>query len=151
MGKVARFFQDQKIALAPQQEQHMLALDGEFGALESKVTVLEAQNEELRAGMDFLKQEVEQLKNQMERTATYDGGLDNLEVRILQILSSARGRVIAMSVSMDLGISETKADYYLSELQSAGFIQGTRRAAGQPAEYSLTELGREHLVRHNLV
>ena len=151
MGKIAGFLRDQKIALSPQQQQQMLVLDTEFDALESKVTTLEGQILELRAGMDVLKQEIERLKNQIEKSAAYDGELDDIEVRILQILSSATGRVIAMSVGMHLGISQTKAEYYLSELESAGFIHGTRPSTGRPPEYSLTELGREHLVRHNLM
>src|SRR5262245_3902718 len=120
MGKIASFFQEQKIVLAPPQQQRMLALDTEFDALESKVTTLEAQNLELRAGMDTLKQDVERLTNQIERSAAYNGELDDSEVKILQILSSATGRVIAMSVAMHLGISQTRAEYYLDELASAG-------------------------------
>src|SRR5262245_6535753 len=154
MGKVASFLQEQKIALAPQQQQRMLALDGEFDSLESKVAMLEAQNLELRAAMDLLKQDIERMTSQMEKSATYDGELDDIEVKILQILSSATGRVIAMSVGMHLGISQTKAEYYLSELESAGYIRGARSNTGtrlgQPPEYSLTEFGREHLIRHNL-
>lgn len=150
MGKVASLFREQKITLASQQQQQMLALDKEFDSLESGVTTLEAENLELRAEVDRLKQEVERLKNQIEKSAAYHGELDDIEVKILQTLSSATGRVIAMSLSMHLGISQTKAEYYLTELENAGFIQGTRLSAGQPTEYSLIELGREHLVRHNL-
>jgi chromosome segregation ATPase len=157
MGKVASFFREQKITLASQQQQQMLALDKEFDSLESKVTALEAENLELRAEVDRLKQEVERLKNQIEKSAAYAGELDDIEVKILQTLSSATGRVIAMSLAMHLGISQTKAEYYLAELENAGFIRGTllstgpRLDTGQSPEYSLTELGREHLVRYNLM
>jgi DNA-binding MarR family transcriptional regulator len=154
MGKIASFFQEQKIALASQQHQRMLALDSEFDALESRVATLEAQNLELRAGVDVLKQDIERMKSQMEKSASYEGELDDIEVKILQILSSATGRVIAMSVAMHLGISQTKAEYYLTELESAGYIRGARSNTGtrlgQPPEYSLTEIGREHVLRHNL-
>src|SRR5262245_38910240 len=118
MGKVASFFQEQKVALGPQQHQRMLAVDSEFDSLESKVATLEAQNLELRAALDLLKQDIERMKSQMEKNATYEGELDDIEVKILQILSSATGRVIAMSVGMHLGISQNKAESDMHEMRT---------------------------------
>jgi predicted RNase H-like nuclease (RuvC/YqgF family) len=135
--------------LASEQQQRMLVLDADYDALESKVAKLEVENLELRAEIDLLKREVEQLRNEAAKSVAYDGELDDIEVKILQTLSSARDRVIAVTVAMHLGISQTKTEYYLGELENAGFIYGAH-FQGRPTEYSLIDGGREYLERHRL-
>jgi len=152
MGKVANFFSSQGIALALEQKRQMLSLDQEFSALEAKVKILEAEKLHLEGEVNPLKREVERLKNKIQKDSAHDAGqLDEIEIKILQILSSASGRVIAGSIATRLSISQTKADYYLAKLERAGFIHGAHFYTDQSTEYALAHLGREYLVKHDLV
>jgi hypothetical protein len=151
VGKLADFFNAQGITLPVQQKQQMLALDKEFESLEFKLTRLEAENLKLRAEVNPLKQEVEKLKNKVEKSGVHDSPtLDEIEVKILRLLSSLRSGANAVTVAANLKISPTKADYYLERMERAKFIHGAHFYNDTPTEYSLIQLGREYLVKHDL-
>ena len=122
MGKIANLFSGQSIPLSLQQKTQMLALDKEFEMLESKVTALNAECLKLRAEVNPLKQEIERLKNQIKKSAAHEDELDNVEVKILQTLSSKMGRMIAGAIARQIAMSHTKIEYYLAKLEESGFI-----------------------------
>ena len=76
--------------------------------------------------------------------------LDPLEVKILKFLASRSGATAGL-VCQETGISQIKTDYYLCELEKAGFVMGSHFYGGRQSSYQIAQKGREYLIVNNLV
>ncbi|HTE16352.1 MAG TPA: hypothetical protein VK642_14855 [Burkholderiales bacterium] len=144
MGKVANFFNAQKIALAIQQKQQMLALDKEFETLESKVTVLQAEKLNLEAQVNPLKREIERLQNQVKETDSQDH-LRLAEFAEKILLAVANGQQDRERIFASLNIAKIIGDYLFDILYERNFV------SNEFTVLSATPLGRAYLVENNLV
>lgn len=120
----------ERLALAEERFKH---IEEENAELKAHVAELEAQNSQLQA----------QLAN------AQIGGLEEIEIEILKLLSGAGDEGgSAAAIAHHLGINETKAEYYAEKLAENEYLY-QRYIIGMPVTYSLDQKGREFLVKNN--
>jgi hypothetical protein len=117
---------------------------------------LKVKLEKVQADFDKLTDEAQQLKDtnawlEAELTRLKGAGISDIEVKLLVILSNARGRTLAEHLAPQLKISTIKAQHYLTKLDDAHYVQGHLNAHDGHRRYALADKGREYLVVNNLV
>jgi hypothetical protein len=124
------------------------SLDGELSATKAKYDQLEARHNKAVAD---LKQQMAALKEAQSPPAAASGvpgDLDEVEVKILQLLSQRAGMGAGL-IGHQLQISRAKAEHLADKLVSDGYLHDLI-FLGQPKEYELEQKGKEYLVRHGL-
>lgn len=123
--------------------------EDKYSALERKVVELEAENKNLKLNNYELKDKVRDLEEQFSNI--HGGKLDEIEGKILALLSTTTNRVVAPEIAQSLGIHIDKAKYYLTQLEENEFVLGIHYYTGKSTEYALAQGGREYLVKNKLV
>ena len=155
MGRLADFFREQSITLDGQKKTKMLSLDRQFEEMETERDSLKAENLSLKAQVNPLQRDVDRLKNQIEgmQGKAAKGHLEEVESKILVTLSTIPGKrgANAPQIADAVGINETKAEYHLTKLVEANFVHAAYFYTSTPTEYRLGQLGREYLVKNDLL
>lgn len=150
MGQIANFFGQQKITLALQQKQQMLALDAEFETCKLQMTVLKAENLQLRAEVNPLKREIDRLKNQLQDKTASVHKLEQTEIDMLTLLSKHRRGLKSAEITQLLGLHPVRTEHFLRRLLDNEYIDRPPIIADY-VTYFLADRGNAYLVENDLV
>ncbi len=117
--------------------------------LRDKLQELEKRHEEIEAENTKLKGENQKLKSKVKELTGSDELCEN-EVEILKLLSSGNRKLTAGMIAGELGLSPTKAEYYLEKMWKQ-YVYSNDWSNERPSEYYLAQKGREYLVENDLV
>ncbi len=116
--------------------------------LRDKLQTLEKKYDGLEAENDKLKKENRDLKEKLgEFTDTSE--LDELEVKILILLSSTNREFTANMIGSSLDLSLTKTEYYLERMYNEYVC--SRDWTNRPSDWYLIQKGRGYLIKNDLL
>ena len=119
---------------------------------QEKYDAISNENEQLKAKIQELEGENKQLKTRLDEVEPRGKGeLTEIEIDIFKLFASAGRDLTAGAVASHLGLSQTKAEYYLSKLCDDEYLGFPLVMGGGETEYYLQQKAREYLVKHDLV
>lgn len=121
----------------------------DLGAL---LAASETENAGLKDDIREAKAEIAELKQQIEELEHKDPKLEDTQCKLLQLLSVRTNPDHVEGLSSLLDEEDTVIQFHLGQLEKESYVISTQAfVAGQRIQYSLTQKGREYLVRNGLV
>jgi RIO-like serine/threonine protein kinase len=118
--------------------------------LEKKNALLAEQITSLETENANLKEKITNLQQQLDRLCPKENGLDETEVRFLQLLTQRNWTPIE-SIAAALSIAKVKAEYHRDVLTKARLIRMPMVVQVGYETYGLTEAGRAYLAKRDLI
>ena len=132
------------------QNENIEQLKSNNEAFKESNSLLEKENRSIREENQKLKTENHQLKMNFQNTTDVDV-IDEIEKKILILLSSSDQELIPQTIAYRIGCNLTKVEYYLEKMYKSKFLCSHDYCNGQPSEYYLLQKGREYLIKNNLL
>lgn len=118
--------------------------------LRERLQELEKRYEQVEEENKKLRDENHELKKRLQDVTGADK-LEEIEEKILVLLSSSNQELTAQIIGSNLELNLTKVEYYLKKMQNAQIVFSHDYYTGRPSEYYLAQKGREYLVKNNLL
>lgn len=125
-----------------------LILREKIADAEAKYAASETENTILKKDLRDAKAEITKHKNQVEEFTHKDSELNDLEIKLLQRLSSPAYPNDAEGLSISLGEKVPRIQHHLERLEAEGYVISVKIYT---VPYDLTPKGREYLVRNDLL
>ena len=117
--------------------------------LREKLVLVEERLKELEEENTRLSAENERLHQLHDAHAA--PALSEAEVNILKLLAQNPRFIDERQIGAALGLSTTKADYYVTKLDRAGYLRTPMVVVDGDFTYQLSQQGREYLISNNLI
>ena len=115
---------------------------------EKRYGALGTENAILKDDLRDAKAEIKKLKKQVEEF-THKDDLNEIEREALKLVAKLETEAHSDVLAIALTLPQTKADYYLHNLEQSGYIGSV--SFGGPPLYYLEQKGRAYLVENNLI
>ena len=142
---------------------HHDLLKGAYELQNENITQLRSNNEALKESNILLQEKVTEQKKEIKRlrvsvkelTAKLDalpdvGELSEEERKILQFLSSCEEDVSTEVIAQRLGLSLTRAKYYLEQMRQSDYVYSQDYTDGR-SDYYIAQKGRGYLMQKGLI
>ena len=117
--------------------------------LRDKLQKLEKKYDDLEAENNKLKKENRDLKKKLKEF-TDTNELNENEVKILLLLSSANQELTANMIASSLDLNLTKTEYYLERMYKE-YVYSHDYCNGRASEWYLIQKGKEYLIKNDLL
>jgi|SRR5215213_8211826 len=132
------------IPLSANLQEKLRTLEAKYAAAETENAILKDDKRQLGAETKRLKDEIKSL--------THTDDLHETEIKILVRLADERAKKTDEALRSYLQLSKARFDYFLHSLSEKEYIDyDGSYYSPEPGEYYLSQIGREYLIKNDLI